>query len=222
MLLNSSPCVHLTPDPCPQDSGTPDHLRLPGTASHFSLANLSAGSQMSALQSAASLTLQPAIHCQKIVDIFHSLLYHPTCLIPLLPWISSLSIPWWSLEHGREEAGKQQVEKYLFNLKGNSFLKGLSSHLAYDRGWTNVSFFRTPCFRLSAFSFLIKMTTEDLSPPWMMLFMSVFVYFLMSCTRVKKPLRQVLICLVVHWGCSIWNTVWYWVGVYCLSDRLRE
>ena len=52
MLLNSSPCVHLTPDPCSQDSGTHDHLRLPGTASHFSLANPSAGSQMSALQSA--------------------------------------------------------------------------------------------------------------------------------------------------------------------------
>ena len=122
--------------------------------------------------------------------------------------------------HGREEAGKQQVEKYLFNLKGNSFLKGLSSHLAYDRGWINVSFFGTPCFRLSAFSFLVKMTTEDFSSPWMTLFISVFVYFLMSCIRVKKPLRQILICLVVHSGCSIWNTVWYWVGVYCLSDRL--
>lgn len=220
MLLNSSPCVHLIPDPCPQDSGTPDHLRLPGTASHFPLASPSAGSQTSALQSAASLTLQPAIHCQKVVDIFHSLLHHPTFLMPLSPWISSSSIPWWSLEHGREVAGKQQVEKYLFNLKGNSFLKGLSSHLAYDRGWINVSFFRTPCFRLSVFSFLVKMTREGLSSPWMILFIRAFVYFLMSCTRVKKPLRQILICLVRS-GCSIWNTVWYWVGVYCLSDRLR-
>lgn len=213
--------MRLTPDPCPQDSGTPDHLRLPGTASHFPLASPSTGSQTSALQSAASLTLQPAIHCQKVVDIFHSLLHHPTFLMPLSPWISSFSIPWWSLEHGREAAGKQQVEKYLFNLKGNSFLKGLSSHLAYDRGWINVSFFRTPCFRLSVFSFLVKMTREGLSSPWMILFIRVFVYFLMSCTRVKKPLRQILICLVVRSGCSIWNTVWYWVGVYCLSDRLR-
>lgn len=226
MLLNSSPCVHLNPDPCSQDSGTHDHLRLPGTASHFSVQ-----------------TPLQALRCQ----LFSLLIINTPACYPLSKncWYLSFFAPpsyfsdpfvamdfffsyffsilffSWSLEHGREEAGKQQVEKYLFNLKGNSFLKGLSSHLAYDRGWINIGFFGTPCFRLSAFSFLVKMTMEDFSSPWMTLFISVFVYFLMSCTRVKKPLKQILICLVVRSGCSIWNTVWYWVGVYCLSDRLR-
>lgn len=124
MLLNSSPCVHLIPDPCPQDSGTPitkasrDCLSLP-------LASPSAGSQTSALQSAASLTLQPAIHCQKVVDIFHSLLpppYFSDAFVSMdfFFFYSLMVTGAWQ----REVAGKQQVEKYLFNPKGNSFLKG--------------------------------------------------------------------------------------------------
>ena len=34
---------------------------------------------------------------QRIVDISHSLLHHPTLLVSLSPWISSFSVPCWSL-----------------------------------------------------------------------------------------------------------------------------